>query len=97
MKLPFVCKPHFYKHSTFKINGLFLYIREELLLEKGKAKNCILKRVLFSSVFPWLKKNILWTPLELKPYFQKGEKDTVSGMKMLVRGMDSRLGIADSV
>lgn len=30
--------------------------------------------VLFSSVFPWLKKNTLWTPLELKPYFQKGEE-----------------------
>lgn len=35
--------------------------------------------------------------MELKPYFQKGEKDMVSGMKMLVRGVDSRLGIADSV
>lgn len=35
--------------------------------------------------------------MELKPYFQKGEKDMASGMKMLVRGVDSRLGIADSV
>lgn len=38
MKHPFMCKPHFHKHSTFIINGLFLYIREERLLEKEKGK-----------------------------------------------------------
>lgn len=83
------------------MNGLFLYIREELLLEKGKAKKkYFLKGFIQLKIelnVPLVQKNILWTPMELKPYFQKEEKDMVSGMKMLWCGMDSRLGIANSV